>query len=260
MEILNTDIEHPAFPQPADQNSTVWRYMPFNRFESLVTTQTLYMRRADLFIEDEFEGTTPAGEIESWRLATENAATEEERRTLIHNREQLAEYAEVFRKSYFLSCWHMAPEENVAMWDRYTKGTQEAVTIRTRYSTLKAQIQTAAIQFGMVRYIDYDKEQLPSMNLMHRISHKRHFFADEREVRAVMCSISPDPIREKLIAPYLTSDGCGYAPPVDVRTLVEAVVLHPKASPEFTAKVAALCAANGLPIPAPSRMTGRPHF
>src|SRR5205814_3024907 len=115
-------------------------------------------------------------------------------------------------------CWHMSPEENVAMWERYVK-TTESVTIQTRFSTLKGQL-LPAINLGMVRYIDYDKERLPSLNALQVISHKRHFFSDEREVRAALLTISPQPVYERMIRPYLTADGCGYVPRIDPKVLV----------------------------------------
>ena len=250
--------EHPAFPNPADRNATIWRYMDFHKFESLATTKTLYMRRADLFAGDEFEGTTPAGELEFWKVLADSAENDKDRATILHNREQLSGFAADFRDKYFLSCWHMSPEENVAMWDRYVT-TSESVTIRTRFSTLKAQL-LPVINVGMVRYIDYEKDRLPSLNMLQLISHKRIFYADEREIRAAMLTISPEPVFERMIGPYLTPNGCGYVPPIDPTMLVEGVVLHPKASAEFARKVEALCAAHGLPIPTPSRMASKPRF
>jgi hypothetical protein len=40
------------------------------------------MRRADLFNKDQFEGTTPQGEVDYWKQLMANAATPEERVTL----------------------------------------------------------------------------------------------------------------------------------------------------------------------------------
>jgi hypothetical protein len=254
-----TDYEHPAFPQPANLDAKIWRYMDFNKFVSLAETRRLYMRRADLFLGDEFEGTTPAGEIAYWRQLAENAATPKERATIEHNRAELAEYAEHFRANYFVSCWNMAEAENVAMWERYTSGP-ESVSVIARYSGLKGQLDRAIMNFGMVRYIDYETTSLPSMNMLHRISHKRHFFRDESEVRAVMCAISPEEIFKEFIAPYMMADGCGWAPPLNVQTLIEAVVLHPRATPAFAQNASEFCAAHGLPAPAPSKMVGTPRF
>jgi hypothetical protein len=153
----------------------------------------------------------------------------------------------------------MAADENVAMWERYTSGP-ESVAIRSRYSSFAKQFHRAVAHIGMVTYIDYNVSALPGMNMLHRITHKRHFFQDEREVRAVVCSISPDEIKRELIDPHMMPDGCGYAPPVNAVELVGAVVLHPEATPEFTEKVTAFCASQGLPAPTASAKTSRPVF
>jgi hypothetical protein len=259
VEILNEEYDHPAFPQPADRDAFVWRYQDFDKFSSLVTTGRLYMRRADLFNKDPFEGTSPQGEIAYWKQLAESAATPKERATIEHNRTELAEYAEHFRKHYFVSCWNMSPDENVAMWERYTS-SPDSIAIRSRYNAFAKQFHRGVANVGMVTYIDYSVSALPGMNLLHRIMHKRHFFRDEQEVRAVVCSITPEEIRKELIAPHMMPDGNGYAPPVNVVELIEAVVLHPEAMPDFTAKVAALCSAHGLPAPTPSAMASRPWF
>jgi hypothetical protein len=98
------------------------------------------------------------------------------------------------------------------------------------------------------------------MNMLHRITLKRHFFRDEQEVRAVVCAVCPDEVKKQLIDPYMMPDGCGYAPPVNVVELIEAVVLHPEATPDFAAKVTAFCAKHDLPPPIPSAMSSSPRF
>jgi hypothetical protein len=229
--------------------------MDFPKFDSLVTSQRLYMRRADLFLNDEYEGTTPAGDIDYWNRQAAAAKTAEDRAAIESQREQLAEYAETFRRHYFVSCWNMAESENVAMWERYTTGPESVAVVGT-YLSLGSQLNPDVMHYGMVRYIDYDTTPLPSLNMLQRISHKRHFFADEREVRAVMCAIAPDEIRQQHIDPHVTSDGCGWIPPVNVQSLIKQVALHPKASPDFARKVADLCAKHSLPAPLPSKMSG----
>ncbi len=248
---------HPAFPQPVDRSTLIWRYMEMDKFVSLVESASLYMTRADLFISDEFEGTTPQAELDAWRAAAMNAATEEERSTIENNREQLSAFAREFREKYYVSCWTMAPDENVAMWERFTK-TPSSVAVSTRYSALQEQFDQKVVNVGVVRYIDFDAHRLPSTNVLELITHKRHFFSDEREVRAVMFALTPEPIRVVSVDPYMTSDGLGFCPPVNILTLIEGVVLHPKASPEFQQEVAKLCATHGLPSPSPSRMAQKP--
>jgi hypothetical protein len=259
VEILNEEYDHPAFPQPANRNALIWRYQDFDKFELLVMTGRLYMRRADLFNKDQFEGTTPQGEVDYWKRLANNAATPEERATLEHNRAEIAEYAEHFRKHYFVNCWNMAPDENAAMWERYTSGP-ESVVMRSRYGLYAKQFHRGVTNIGQVTYIDYSLSPLPGMNILHRITHKRHFYRDEQEVRAVVCSECPAEVKAQLIDPHMMPDGCGYAPPVNVVELIEAVILHPDTVPDFAAKVATFCSAHGLPAPIASGMSSRPQF
>jgi hypothetical protein len=239
-------------------NAVIWRYMAIEKFEWLIAKCRLYMPRADL-LGDEHEGTTPPAELVGWRRAAEQAKDEHQRRTIENNRTQLSEYAEVFRQSYYVSCWQMAPDENVAMWERYVK-TPESLAIKSSYSTLRGQLQRMIVELGVVRYIDYDRQGLPSVNMLELITHKRHFFADEREVRAVVCTMVQGEVRYEYIDPFLTTDGRGFTPPIDPQRLIQGIVLHPRASPEFRAYVSELCVLNGLPAPALSRLARKPVY
>jgi hypothetical protein len=112
----------------------------------------------------------------------------------------------------------------------------------------------------MVRYIDYDIQELPSFNRMQLIMHKRHFFADEREVRAVMWSIAPENVRHEHVDPFLTADRIGFLASIDPKKLLHSVVLHPKATAELVLRISEICSAHGLPQPVPSRIASRPQF
>jgi hypothetical protein len=253
------ELPHPAFPQPNDLSAIIWRYMDIDKFRSLVSTGRLYMARADL-LGDDYEGTTPAAEKEHWRLLAEQALTDAERQIVEGNAQQLADFAATFRPAYYVSCWHMNQDENVAMWERYVK-TPNSVAIKTTYDTLRQQlVPRQLINLGLVRYIDYDKHQLPSVNILQRITHKRHFFADEREVRAVICRIAPPEISSRYIDPLITSDERGFLQPIDAPSLIEGIVLNPKASTAFATEVTEICAAQNLPKPEFSRIAGTPVF
>lgn len=249
---------HPAFPQPANQNVAIWRYMDIGKFTDLITNKRLYMARADL-LGDEHEGTTPAAELSYWQTLLADAESEEQRQIIQGNREQLSEFARDFRPTYYVSCWHMAPDENIAMWERYVR-TSAAVAICSTFSTLRSLLDRTVINVGLVRYIDYDKERLPSWNLMQLIMHKRHFYQDEREVRAVVWSMPPPDVQRVHVEPFLTADRRGFLAPVDPKALIRQVVLHPNASTETAAEVTALCNACGVALPVVSRIASMPRF
>ena len=250
--------QHPAFPQPDDPHAVIWRYMDLAKFTDLVSRRHLYMARADR-LGDEHEGTTPTAELEYWRLLAEQAGTEEERRNIQGQREQLSEFARDFRPTYYVSCWHMAPDENIAMWDRYVQ-SKDAVAIRSTFSTLRSQLDPTVIEVGVVRYLDYSTHRLPSLNIMQLIMHKRHFYLDEREVRAVLWSAAPDFIRRDHVDPFLTADRAAFLAPINPQTLIHGIVLHPKATGEATAHLSELCAAHSLPKPTASRISSKPEF
>lgn len=253
-------VEHPAFPQPRNINVRIWRYIDMAKFQSLVTTKRLYMARADT-LGDDFEGSTPAAEKAEWQARAELAASPEERQTIEINADQLSEYAATFRQTYYVSCWHMNDDENVAMWERYVKNSPESVAIASSYSILREELAPKAIiNLGVVRYIDYDKQSLPSLNMLHRITHKRHFYFDEREVRTVVWAQNHADIMRDHIEPRLTSDRRGFLQPVEPSRLISRIVLNPSASPAFAADVIKLCEASGLPRPMPSRMATTPVF
>lgn len=236
----------------------IWRYMDVGKFADIVKHKRLYMARADL-LGDEHEGTTPAAELEYWRLLLENAETDEQRLIIQGNRQQLSDFAREFRPTYYVSCWHMAPDENVAMWDRYVR-SNDAVVIRSTFAGLRALLDPTVIQVGLVRYMDYDKQLLPSYNLMQLIMHKRHFFHDEREVRAVVWSMAPEHIRRQHVDPFLTVDRAGFLAAIDAKALIQQIVLHPKATPEIAARVRKLCRERGLAPPVASRIASTPRF
>ena len=76
--------------------------------------------------------------------------------------------------------------ENYAIWQCYTKGTN-AVGVKCNYAALRACLHDY-VEMGLVRYIDYATERLPSMNMFEYIMHKDIYYSYENEVRAVAAS------------------------------------------------------------------------
>ena len=118
---------------------------------------------------------------------------------------------------------------------------------------------------GVIRYIDYSTEPLPWGNMFEYVMHKDVAYRYEAEVRAI---VTPPPTEELGLKKFMV-DHCSltadpnfrlYAPQIDVITLIDGIILHPKASKTYSAKVRKLCAAKGLPAPTPSRETAEPVY
>lgn len=257
--------QHPAFPLPRDADTNLWRYLDFAKFDWLVLNQRLFMPNA-AHLGDPLEGTQPSGDNDWWISLLTNAQSEEERKTIEHNRQLISGFTAAFRTRYYVSCWHMNSVENAAMWKTYTTSS-ESVAIQTTHLALRNQLP-AYVEIGVVRYLDYAKERLPTLNVFEYITHKdKSSFEYENELRAVAMhpvveGVDQTHFREHHFQLESAANFLVYAPPVDIRTLIKAIVLHPQASKEFSEKIAASCIKYGLPKPQRSNIehhTMRPN-
>ena len=234
------------------------------KFRDLVTTGALYFGRANL-LDDRFEGTTPEAQLASWREMAERAESGEKRATIEHGRELRSRFASTFSGRYFVSCWHMNEHVNFSMWHLYTKPTK-SVSVTVRYDVLQTQLPDKFLigdmYLGCVRYIDYSVEDFSTMNLLQNISHKRHFFAYENEVRAVLSFAMPFPVttEEQVLQINAAIAEAGHLVSLNLPDLIESVHVHFDATAEFFDEVAALCEGAGLPSPELSGIAGDPVY
>ena len=205
-----TGVEAP----PGD--ATLWRYMSFAKFCSLVSSETLWLNRIDRFGGDRMEGTIPAAAHPSYA--------------------GLIEAHQKNRKRLFVSCWHENAGESSLMWQAYSTGDL-TVAIETTASDLVGSLRAEdeAFTLGRIRYIDYEKEvfsshRKPEDNYMLPAFHKRHYFKGEAEVRLVANILGASTIRAT------NGDHAGYDTPIDVAMLIRRVWLPPAPAP-WTRKV-----------------------
>lgn len=149
------------------------------------------------------------------------------------------------------------------MWRCYTS-RPEAVSIRTTFSALRECLPNY-VEMGMVRYIDYSTERLPTMNMFEYIMHKDAYYSFEREARAVAFppaveALGAGHFRENHYEMEASPGVLVYAPTVDLTRVIQGVVLHPEIPSEYEAKVIELCATHGLPHPERSRKNREPVF
>jgi hypothetical protein len=246
--------QHPAFPQPADPNVRLWRYIDWFKFEWLVRYSRLYMPSVNDF-PDKLEGTAPQGEVDWWERSIRNAPSPEQQAIIASNQEKILRFAKMFRPHYYVCCWHMNSAENPRMWHEYTKGPP-SVAIRTTLSKLRQTLR-AYVEIGVVRYIDYGTDRLPeALNMFEYIMHKNAGpFAFEQELRAVaLHPIEADVAAYRYFSEHFFEReeqpaSKVFAPPVNLATLLDCVVLHPKSTLDHQARAAALCTEHGLPPP-----------
>lgn len=216
---MSANIDHPCFAQPEDQNAQLWRYMDFTKFFSLISSESLFLCRADL-LGDPFEGSCSKANIKL-RPEVYKDMSQPKRDKM---QEQFANFAKWIRQWTYVNCWHMSEYESAAMWRLYAK-SNEAVAILTTYKKLTDSVPNNVF-IGLVQYIDYEKDWLPEGNSFFPFMHKRRSFAHEREVRIVHQEL---PSSEGGIHVGQINDLQGLSVTADLNQLIERVYVAPTA-------------------------------
>lgn len=244
-------VHHPAFPQPTSTEARFWRYLTASKFKWLVNESRLFMPSA-AHLGDPLEGTQPKGDANYWRSLVDRAASDEQRRTIEHNHQLISRFAAAFRTRYYVSCWHVNEAISPEMWKLYADSS-DSVAVRTTYAKLRSALP-AYVELGLVRYVDYAVDRLPTLNMLEYITHKSKVFEREQELRAV----AMHPVVEGFDQQHFRTNHFEaednpefrvFAPPVELSEIIESTFVHPEASEPFFQEVRSLYADHGLPIP-----------
>lgn len=250
---MPVNISHPAFLQPDDSSISIWRYMDFAKYVAMLKERAVYFARLDTF-DDPFEGSLSKAEYvylqavaregeakgdlpDSWKGRYFDVLMEAQRRAPREN---------------YISCWHMNNSESEAMWKLYASSGY-AVAIKSTYERLAVSLPNAyelaehtGPFLGIVKYVDYQIDNLPRGNSLHRLMHKRLSFAHEQECRAVVWRVGPGgrtsfPVPDHIVGKYPA--GINLETPLE--DLVECVVVSPNSPAWFTNTVADLTSRYG---------------
>jgi hypothetical protein len=240
--------DHEAFFPPGD-NPTIWRYVDFTKFVSLLETEKLIFARADRF-EDPYEGSWSSAGVRLLRDPAQNGGLPS------HAVEQLISYSSAQQKEMYISCWYANESESAAMWKLYLQSS-EGVAIRSDYNTLSAILEAAPLNAGlsMVQYIDYETTPIPFGNAFFPFVHKRLSFAHENELRAVIWRT------DHINKPQISDDSATVGVNVSPTRLVKAIHVSPTAPRWFGELVEQVVQRYGLHAPViRSNLYDRPTF
>jgi hypothetical protein len=228
--------DHPAFKKPDSPGCTIWRYMDFTKFVSMLAKRGLFSPRV-CCLDDPFEGSTPKANV-LWReeLATNHGL---ERDAFA----PLGAGLKWSRQWTLVNCWHMNDVESAAMWHLYSQ-SDEAIAIKSTFGLLD-QCLGDHCYIGMVEYLDYDSDTdvIESRNNLATFVHKRKSFEHEKELRALFQDLPTIKRSDGLRAHDIHAEphDNGRWVPVDLNELVTEVVVAPQAPPWFKELVEDVC-------------------
>ena len=186
-----------SITQPKDED-TVWRYMSFEKFASILATESLFFSRADKY-DDKFEGYMPESIIVSYKSAG------------------IYIDPNSFRPYIMCNCWHYGAEESMAMWDKYHLRSN-GIAIKTTMRNLKNSLPNEPNTFiGQIEYIEnHNQIEMPENPSVASLPYAAYFykrtpFEYEQEVRAIID-----------VEPLLHDDPYEYGKPlkINVKTLI----------------------------------------
>ncbi|QKY19707.1 hypothetical protein B4589_004675 [Halolamina sp. CBA1230] len=177
----NTGEEIPEGIIEPDWESTIWRYIDFYQFVSLVQRESLYFNRADRF-SDPFEGSLPLPNARE----RQEIIDEFELAETADDVDELASSAyESYRKFTFLNCWHSRDRESAFMWELYS---DQAIALKSTAGQLREALTESGedVQISKVRYIDYQESKIDEEDTFSPFVHKRLSYENENEIRALI--------------------------------------------------------------------------
>lgn len=235
-------VESEHIFQPSKDRTTIWRYLQFEKFVSLVATRCLFFSSArNHIIGDRYEGVFTDADymnLHSLEVIGYDALPEKDKQVFngkddfdlrIRLAKEMHEVAIKLRDNVFMNCWHASRHESAAMWSIYAKKTQ-GIAIESTIGSLKKSLNGNAkeIYIGKVVYIDYSRSEIFKSNILNAYLHKRKFFSYEREIRAIFMDASSIGDKEKGMGSLR-----GHYIDVDLDALINKIYVSPNSGKWF---------------------------
>ncbi len=236
---MAANTEHPAFPQPIETDTPLWRYIDLPKLVLLLSRRAIFLSRLGT-LQDPLEG--------QYTLAMRPRIEAGVRAILEGLPPDLVDFdaamngiSRVTQELCFVSCWCLLEHESDALWRTYAR---QGVALRTTYERLAAAADES-LMMGCVTYRDYAREDIPQGNALLPAMHKRRQYSHEHEVR-LMAFAPPESMdgppngAGRQLNPHPAP---GVLRPICPEAAVESVVVSPYASPVDEQAVRAVVAA-----------------
>jgi hypothetical protein len=222
-----------------NRQTTIWRYMTFEKFCWLTEMSKLYHPRLDQF-NDPFEGAVTYAYAKIRDLdEPEYGYSKEEWRLTKENEPWLLKE---LRFRQFVTCWHASEYESDALWRLYAP-SGAGVAIVSTMDSIEDAVDLTPYRFGSigeVEYVDFDthnmwRKKSPAKILPGYL--KRKSFEHEKEIRGIIRTntivagstfIRDDAHIEK----QRLEQPLGIAVKADLKKLIHSIVISPLA-PKF---------------------------
>ncbi len=247
---------------PADLDKTVWRYLTFKKYKSLIDFRAIWFSKLNILI-DEFEGAMPS-KIDA-KMRKDHQAYKKFFPENMHGQIDEMNQRNVSdgRELTLVSCWFCSETESERMWNEYA-GITEGVAIK---STIRMLLNNLMVPrdlslAGKVRYVNLEIHEMTAheaSQAQERAFLKSNKFAHEEEFRITTFNVkgphcvnfdgTPMHPADYAGAKMNNFDKPGLNVRADLEKLISTTVLAPRASREFAEKIRKIAATSGIGNP-----------
>ena len=147
----------------SELNSTVWRYMPFSKFISILTYQALWFSKLNI-LQDGYEGIMPPRTKEAMNLEYQKHKAYFNTPEFHKQIDQWADTNEADgRELLVVNCWFFGERESERMWKEYVSSV-EGVAIKSTPKRLSENVMmlgdNTRCHIGKVRYVDHSTYEM----------------------------------------------------------------------------------------------------
>ena len=195
-----------------DMNLTVWRYMPFTKFISILVYQAIWFSKMNI-LQDQFEGMMPQATKDIMQAHFQELKKDFNPEFHSQFDEMASRNEQDSRELLIVNCWFIDDYESNHMWREYGGG-KESIAIR---STVKQLIENICVlhdnnttHIGRVAYVDHEKHLMTEYHASQ--GYERAFLKDaerfqcEQELRIVTLNVKTKNCVSPEGRPYNDSD------------------------------------------------------
>ncbi len=251
------------FQEPSP-TQVLWRYLNFPKFIDLIQEKSLFFPSLEQLVHDDpWEGLPSKYNFDPDRLirvqktcvATQADGTTDEENIKVQIHQQTArscfgdilenymkmqkQSALNLRGTFFVNCWHMNKDESDSQWKIYGDSLY-SLAIVTSFERLRDSITDYLDIYGAPVLYYYSDQETAEGNAFFSVIHKRWAFVHEREFRLIHWKPEFIGIRDK---------PTGIPVIVDLKKLIESIVVSPRAPNWFKSTVEKFIKNSGLSIP-----------
>lgn len=166
---------HVHLDEPKHPGQKLWRYLKYERLIQLLEDGYLYFPHLSQ-MRDKLEG------MLTDRTKNKFFFSEYSKCRDYKTAKYSVEEYEKSSNEFFLNCWHVNHNESYLMWKVYG---ERGCAIQTTFENLKSafHVSSAEITGCLVKYIDFERAEIPIGNSFYSVSYKDIPYEDEREFR-----------------------------------------------------------------------------